>query len=474
MDNYHVLELIGEGSFGKVYKGRKKYTGQVVALKFIPKVGRSEKELKSLRREIEIMRHLKHDNIIEMLDSFETEKEVVAVTDYAEGELFQILEDDGHLEEDQVQSIACQLVSALYYLHSNRILHRDMKPQNILLGKGGVVKLCDFGFARAMSINTLVLTSIKGTPLYMSPELVEEKPYDHTADLWALGCILYELNTGQPPYYTNSIFQLVNLIIKDPVRWPKTMSPVFKDFLQGLLTKDARHRLSWPELLQHPFVIDGVTVSEKDLAADSPFTKPLSASMVKAKERQAKEKAHPPGTSKILNKARKKAAEAHKKGDAWGPDNKNTEPPPPHPDRPHTAEWEKTGASKLGQPTPRADRISKDYAQEFPSVEVESRRTLKVSPERKNIENVKLDGDVIDSDDEWQALVDRTEPEGEPDAAVKLMKNKAFVSKLKSRLNSSSVQVLDGMLDGASRLRPVLRVIANLVTMRCNLGASKS
>jgi fused-like protein len=59
-----------------------------------------------------------------------------------------------------------------------------MKPQNILLGKGGVVKLCDFGFARAMSINTLVLTSIKGTPLYMSPELVEEKPYDHTADLW--------------------------------------------------------------------------------------------------------------------------------------------------------------------------------------------------------------------------------------------------------------------------------------------------
>lgn len=79
-----------------------------------------------------------------------------------------------------------------------------------------------------MSIQTMVLTSIKGTPLYMSPELVEEKPYDHTADLWSVGCILYELYVGTPPFYTNSIFQLVSLIIKDPIKWPKNMSPNFK------------------------------------------------------------------------------------------------------------------------------------------------------------------------------------------------------------------------------------------------------
>ena len=75
-----------------------------------------------------------------------------------------------------------------------------------------------------MSVSTLVLTSIKGTPLYMSPELVEEKPYDHTADLWSLGCILYELHTGAPPFFTNSIFHLVQLIVRDPVKWPDTMS----------------------------------------------------------------------------------------------------------------------------------------------------------------------------------------------------------------------------------------------------------
>ncbi|XP_053925762.1 serine/threonine-protein kinase 36 isoform X5 [Cuculus canorus] len=317
MEKYHVLEVIGEGSFGRVYKGRRKQSAQVVALKFIPKVGRSEKELKNLQREIEIMRGLHHPNIIQMLDSFETDKEVVVVTDYAEGELFQMLEDDGSLPEDQVQTIAAQLVSALYYLHSHRILHRDMKPQNILLGKDGVVKLCDFGFARAMSIHTMVLTSIKGTPLYMSPELVEERPYDHTADLWSVGCILYELFVGTPPFYTSSIFQLVSLIVKNPVKWPASISPVFKSFLQGLLMKDPRQRLSWPELLSHPFIAGRVTVVDdtEEHGISNPFTTKLTPELQALKEQQAYSMAPRSGQSRILRKARQKMIEeARKKG----------------------------------------------------------------------------------------------------------------------------------------------------------------
>ncbi|CAI7915122.1 unnamed protein product [Closterium sp. NIES-53] len=145
-------------------------------------------------------------------------------------------------------------VRALYYLHSNRIIHRDMKPQNILVGAGGIIKLCDFGFARAMSCNTMVLTSIKGTPLYMAPELVQEQPYNHTVDLWSLGVILYELYVGQPPFYTNSIYTLINHIIKDPVKYPDAMSASFKHFLHGLLNKTPQNRLTWPALLEHPFV----------------------------------------------------------------------------------------------------------------------------------------------------------------------------------------------------------------------------
>ncbi|XP_068647491.1 serine/threonine-protein kinase TIO-like isoform X2 [Aristolochia californica] len=254
LENYHVIELVGEGSFGKVYKGRRKYTGQIVALKFILKHGKSEKDIHNLRQEIEILKKLKHENIIEMLDAFESSQEFCVVTEFAQGELFEVIEDDKCLPEEQVQLIAKQLVRALYYLHKNRIIHRDMKPQNILIGAGSTVKLCDFGFARAMSTNTVVLRSIKGTPLYMAPELVREQPYNHTADLWSLGVILYELFVGQPPFYTNSVYALIKHIVNDPVKYPENMSASFKNFLKGLLSKEPQKRMTWPALLEHPFV----------------------------------------------------------------------------------------------------------------------------------------------------------------------------------------------------------------------------
>ncbi|KAK4436104.1 Serine/threonine-protein kinase TIO [Sesamum alatum] len=272
VENYHVIELVGEGSFGKVYKGRRKFSGQTVAMKFIPKHGKSEKDILNLRQEIEILRKLKHENIIAMLDSFESPQEFCVVTEFAQGELFEILEDDKCLPEEQVQAIAKQLVRALHYLHSNRIIHRDMKPQNILIGAGSVVKLCDFGFARAMSANTVVLRSIKGTPLYMAPELVREQPYNHTADLWSLGVILYELFVGQPPFYTNSVYALIRHIIKDPVKYPDNISSSFKSFLQGLLNKVPQHRLTWPALLEHPFVKETFAETEErcGLTTESP------------------------------------------------------------------------------------------------------------------------------------------------------------------------------------------------------------
>ncbi|NWT11625.1 STK36 kinase, partial [Vireo altiloquus] len=501
MENYHILEMIGEGSFGRVYKGRRKHSAQVVALKFIPKVGRSEKELKNLQREIEIVRDLHHPNIIQMLDSFETAKEVVVVTDYAEGELFQILEDDGSLPEDQVQTIAAQLISALYYLHSHRILHRDMKPQNILLGKDGVVKLCDFGFARAMSIHTMVLTSIKGTPLYMSPELVEERPYDHTADLWSVGCILYELFVGTPPFYTNSIFQLVSLIIKDPVKWPMTMSPVFKSFLQGLLMKDPHQRLSWPELLSHPFIAGRVTVIDdtEEHGISNPFTTKLSPELQALKEQQVHSMAPRSSESRILRKAQQKMVEVTQKkeqlkaGDASMKDSVNGHPihrpraasqkaapeereslaasneknPCLLQGKSSTAEWE----FEESPPNPGQHSLSRDDEWEFPGAGSPPQTGAgRAEPcGRHSIEAVDLESEELESDEEWQHLTEGTQPSAmQLSTPLSLLRDPAFQHRVRDRLADAAQQVLEGMLEGASHLRSVLRVMGNLLCTQCD------
>ena len=180
MDRYAVMDMIGEGSFGRVFRGKDKQTGEIVALKLIPKVGHSDKDIQSLRSECKIQKELNHPNIVRMIDAFETDNEVISVAEFVPGELFRLFDQykagDLHsmfntpsyhrifptetvgqrrLPEHRVQEIAGDLVSALYYLHSHRVLHRDIKPQNILLDPSGKAKLCDFGFARNLGLNTM-------------------------------------------------------------------------------------------------------------------------------------------------------------------------------------------------------------------------------------------------------------------------------------------------------------------------------
>nr|XP_048724618.1 serine/threonine-protein kinase 36 isoform X5 [Caretta caretta]XP_048724619.1 serine/threonine-protein kinase 36 isoform X5 [Caretta caretta]XP_048724620.1 serine/threonine-protein kinase 36 isoform X5 [Caretta caretta] len=360
-------------------------------------------------------------------------------------------------------------------------------------------------FARAMSINTMVLTSIKGTPLYMSPELVQEKPYDHTADLWSVGCILYELFVGTPPFYTNSIFQLVSLIIKDPIKWPKTMSPSFKNFLQGLLMKDPCQRLSWPELLHHPFIVGQVTMIDdtEQHGIANPFTSKLPPELQVLKEKQAHSLAPRSGQSKILRKAREKMAEearkklfslfqeqlkadtpSKKEAARRGPGHKPKAAPgkaalregeqtacalgsPPGDknqavlgEEPNETEWETTEPP----PTPREHRITQDYEREFPEVD------SKAGPrDRRSIETVHLESEELDSDDEWQHLIEATEASAmQLSTPLSLLGDPAFQQRIQARLQHSSQQVLEGMLEGASHLRPALRVLGNLLAARCD------
>lgn len=216
-----------------------------------------------------------------MLESFETRNDLVVVTEFALIDLHRYLGRNGPMTEDKAQRLICHLVSALYYLHSNRILHRDLKPQNVLLNEDMHAKLCDFGLARNMTMGTHVLTSIKGTPLYMAPELLAERAYDHQADMWSLGCIAYESMAGQPPFCTTSILHLVKLIKHEDVKWPSFLSSECRSFLQGLLEKDPSMRISWAQILCHPFVEGKLYISGIKAAENSPFINPEKAKKIK-------------------------------------------------------------------------------------------------------------------------------------------------------------------------------------------------
>ncbi|KAH1000416.1 hypothetical protein HUJ04_000326, partial [Dendroctonus ponderosae] len=164
---------------------------------------------------------------------------------------------------------------------------RDLKPQNILLDLKNRAKLCDFGFARNMSTGTHVLTSIKGTPLYMAPELIDEQPYDYNADLWSLGCIIYELLIGTPPFSTNSILHLIRKIKTEAIKWPNFLSPNCISFLKGLLQKKPSKRMSWSQILSHPFVKGHVLITKSSVPM--PLTSSPSSSAQEAKEQQIQE-----------------------------------------------------------------------------------------------------------------------------------------------------------------------------------------
>lgn len=263
MEDYHLISQIGEGSFGRVYKARRKYTGRLVAVKMISKLGQSKDDLTSFRREIDLLQRVSHPNIMRMFCMFETDTDFCVVSELGRGDLFQIINDEQTLPESVLRNVAAQLVSSLGHLHSLNIIHRDMKPQNILIAERGAIKICDFGFARALSNTTLVLTSIKGTPLYMAPELVQEQPYNEKVDIWALGTILYELYYGQPPFYTNSIYKLIQMIVNSPISFPGKISEDFKSFLLEMLQKDPSKRATCNELLKHPFIA-GVELAKFD------------------------------------------------------------------------------------------------------------------------------------------------------------------------------------------------------------------
>lgn len=195
LDKYMRLEKLGEGTYGIVYKCRNKDNQELVAVKKIRLENEDEGIPSTAIREISILKQLKHPNIVNLMDLIHGEKKLHLVFEFLDYDLKKFLDQNGGpLHPQLVKSYLYQMLDAITYCHSKRILHRDLKPQNLLIDKQGYIKLADFGLARAFGIPIKTLTHEILTLWYRAPEiLLGQKEYSTPVDIWSVGCIFFEM-----------------------------------------------------------------------------------------------------------------------------------------------------------------------------------------------------------------------------------------------------------------------------------------
>jgi len=250
MENFHKIEKIGEGTYGIVYKATDKITNQVVALKKIRLETESEGVPSTAIREISLLKELEHPNVVSLLDVVHADHKLYLVFEYLDKDLKKHMDDSeticknadiaidqsgdrskrsrkaGGLPENLAKSYLRQLLSGIAYCHTHRVLHRDLKPQNLLIDNRGNIKLADFGLARAFGVPVRNFTHEVVTLWYRPPEiLLGEKIYSTAVDIWSLGCIFAEMLTKKPLFPGDSeidqLFRIFRLLgTPDETIWP--------------------------------------------------------------------------------------------------------------------------------------------------------------------------------------------------------------------------------------------------------------
>uniref|UniRef100_A0A803YK21 non-specific serine/threonine protein kinase n=1 Tax=Meleagris gallopavo TaxID=9103 RepID=A0A803YK21_MELGA len=258
MDKYIKVQKIGEGSFGKAFLVKDKENSQQYVIKEINISKMSNKEREESRREVAVLANMKHPNIVLYRESFEENGCLYIVMDYCEGgDLFKkINAQKGVLfSEDQILDWFVQICLALKHIHDRKILHRDIKSQNIFLTKDGTIQLGDFGIARVLNSTVELARTCIGTPYYLSPEICQNRPYNNKSDIWALGCVLYEMCTLKHAFEAGNMKNLVLKIISGSFPPVSThYSYDLRNLLSQLFKRNPRDRPSVNSILEKNFI----------------------------------------------------------------------------------------------------------------------------------------------------------------------------------------------------------------------------
>lgn len=260
-EQYKIGKALGEGAFSVVREAAKRGTDEIYAVKVITKSKLSIEDENALKDEIDILKNLKHENIIYLVCHFNESTFYYLVTEMMEGgELFDRIVAKTYYNEKEARDVCKILFEAISYCHSERVAHRDLKPENLLLMSKTddlKIKIADFGFAKKVESEECLLTQC-GTPGYVAPEILRGVPYGQKSDMWSLGVIAYILIGGYPPFIEQNQRELFRKIKRGSyefhVEYWGQISREAKDLISALLTVDPKRRLSAQKALEDPWI----------------------------------------------------------------------------------------------------------------------------------------------------------------------------------------------------------------------------